>query len=267
MKILFKEFNAGFFANFNKIITHIWIMQKRYSDTTSFCYYVDFGESGCFLYGGNNMWSELFTTLIPDINNTYDMVITDWFHNEELLFIAERTHTLLIDPTNKTWRYELNNVYNNYISHTPELQKEINIVDDLFNKYFMIGVHIRSSAHYVEQHNKTMPSIEMYITNIKNYISTLDSMCEYRIFLATDTIEAVDIFKNEFSDKLISLDQDRYNNGEQEWVIPSTINKAKDVYKDAVFLSKTKVLFHVISNVSFAALYMNPELESKYIYT
>lgn len=261
MKILFVPNNAGFFSNFNKIITHIWIYKIRNQECE---FYVKWFDYQYFLYSGDKLWSTLFTSLIPKVNDTYDLVIENYFHQEELKFIAERTHNIYID-SDISWRYELNNIYKKYIHIHPIIQDEL---QEYFNKYMkgyhIISVHLRSSAHACEQYNKQMPSRQLYIKQINEYIATLDH--PYKIYLATDIIEGLNDFKAEYGDKLIYLEQELYRDGQQEDAIGSSVSKGVNIMKDALLLALGDILFHSVSNIPFAVLYMNPDIKNRFIY-
>jgi len=222
-----------------------------------------------FLYGGDQLWPSLFSSLIPFTNdeNQYDLVIKNYFHQEELKFIAQHTHDILI-KNDDCWRYDLNTIYKDYIKLNYSFQQEIDdFCNNNFKGYHIISVHIRSGAHACEQHNKIMPSRQNYINRINNYISTLTE--PYKIFLATDIKEGLNDFINEYKDKLVYLKQDLYYDGQQQYDIQSKLGllKGKNIMMDAILLSRGDILFHCISNVTFAALYMNPKMKNVYLYT
>lgn len=154
MKILFVPHNSGFFSNFNKIITHIWIYKQRGIECE---FYVKWFDYKYFLYCADKLWPTLFTSLMPKENDTYDITIENFFHQEELKFIANNTHQILIDQ-DRSWRYELNELYRKYIHLNPIFEREINeYYKNNMQGYHIISVHLRSSAHGGEQYNKQMP--------------------------------------------------------------------------------------------------------------
>ena len=265
MKVLFTPNNAGFFSNFNKIILHIWIFKVRniLSDAE---FYVKWYDKSCFLYGGEKLWSSLFTSLqtITDDESSYDLVIENFFHKEETKFIAANTHSILID-NDQSWRNDLHSLYTTYIQINSSFQQE---VDDYYNinfkGYHIISVHIRSGAHACEQYRNIMPSRHIYIQMINKYISTLSE--PYKIYLATDIKEGLHDFKNAYGNNLIYLEQDLYKDGEQEDALESSLLKGNNIMKDALLLSKGNILFHSISNVTLAVLYINPTIKNIYIH-
>lgn len=267
--ILFIPNNAGFFSNFNKIITHIWIFKIRnlIDDNTNF--YVKWFDYIDFKYGGDNLWSTLFTSLIPAENSEkteYDTIIKEYYHQEEEKFISTHTHNIL-NKDDKRWRYELNQIYNKYIQLNPIFKEEVNsFYKKHFEGYYVICVHIRSSFHKNEQYNRDMISVHDRINIINDHIKTLK--VQYKIYLATDIIDAIDIFKNIYNDKLVYLDTNKeyYRDNQDHSVLNSSINKGKAIMKDALLLSMGNILFHSISNVTFAALFINPDIPNVYIY-
>lgn len=106
----------------------------------------------------------------------------------------------------------------------------------------------------------------MYKGKINEYIATLDR--DYKIYLATDIVEGLDDFRKEYGDKLIYLEHQLYRDGEDHaYVLGPNLEKGISAMKDALLLSKGDILFHSISNVSLAVLYMNPDIKNTYIYT
>lgn len=263
MKILFVPNNAGFFSNFNKIITHIWIYKQRGIECE---FYVKWFDYKHFLYCGDKLWPTLFTSLIPKENDTYDIIIENYFHQEELKFIANNTHQILINEKDQSWRYELNQIYKEHINLHSIIQNELDQYYENYMKgYHIISVHLRSSAHGWEQYNKQMPSREIYKKQINEYIATLDK--PYKIYLATDIVEGLDDFKLEYGDKLIYLEHQLYKDGEDHgYVLGSSLEKGVSAMKDALLLSRGDILFHSISNIPFAVLYINPDIKNRYIY-
>ena len=164
---------------------------------------------------------------------------------------------------NTEWRQKVNEKYKKYIKPKQHINNKIN---NFYEKYMInqncIGVHVRNKNHNIEQPKNIMPSY-------KDYFKAIKDNCDYKnslIFLATDNNVALNAFRNEFKNNLIyqdDIDRTEIEDFRQLHRYRSPSKKlGEDVLSDCILLSKCNKLFHIISNVAIAAMYMNPKMKN-----
>ncbi len=107
-------------------------------------------------------------------------------------------------------------------------------------------------------------SEEFYMAEVDR---TLKKFPNAKVFLATDTQITVNKFRAKYSDKLITYDAKRSDEGNSPHLQFGGAELGEQVLIESVLLSKTDFLIHGISNVAFAALCFNPNLPHKNIYS
>ncbi len=153
---------------------------------------------------------------------------------------------------------------------------------------FMVAAHVRLPSHTVEPPGAAIAHTDAYISGIyaevcKRGIDPAGP--EWGVFLATDQERVVQRFREEFGDRvtcysdvrrtraaedaafdaLSHTEQNKEGHQLQHLVARSrdnwTVRMAWEVVRDAYAMAACHVLLHVVSNVSTAVSYMNPDLE------
>jgi len=123
---------------------------------------------------------------------------------------------------------------------------------------FTIGVHIRGTDFaYAEP---TTP--EQYFSAIERFLSE-HGQEPYRIFLATDQNQFVDLFRDRFEDRVITYDALRSNSRRPPFKFSSVspYKRGEDVLIDVLLLSRCDFLFKGAAAGGEYALWFNSALE------
>lgn len=129
-----------------------------------------------------------------------------------------------------------------------------------------IGVHCRGPEHNGEiggWHCFARADEELYFKEVDLYLS---GRPECRVFLATDTASTVSKFQERYGDKLVYRYATRSSTGSSPHLEKGGPKVGEEVLLDALILSKSDFLLHGISNVAFAVLCLNEQLEHLDIY-
>jgi hypothetical protein len=171
---------------------------------------------------------------------------------------------------------ELNQHRNDY-NRTLEARMEIinqrvrNEVTDIdlrtLSGRFSVGVHRRVGNPKVAncQSDGTVPSVERFIECIREKIGT-SLTADWKIFLASDDVQAVPPFRQAFGDRLVVRDHVQRTVADEpevhyrNWGQLSLVD-AEDVLIDTLLLARCKVLIHASSSISTFASLVNPALD------
>lgn len=140
-----------------------------------------------------------------------------------------------------------------YLSPQAEIKNKVErFVSTYFKEDFIIGVHIRGT----DFHYATPTPIEAYLQKIDNLL-TEKHIGNYKIFVATDQEQYLQIFKEHYGGKILSWNSIRSDN----YVSPyrfdnvSGYQKGEDVLIDILLLSKCNYVFKGASAVGEIALW------------
>ena len=189
-------------------------------------------------------------------------------------------------------RREYHRAYTDHIRLKPEIQDEIDAFCDAeMAGHTILGAHVRHPSHTVEQPGGV-------IAHADDYIRRLEALAErrglsrhsdsWRIFLATDQERVIHRFQEHFGDRLVFWGNARRTSLEEDSIFDNLSEEAKkadgyqlqhivasdrrgwstdmavEVIRDAYLMSRCHSLFHVVSNVSTAVSYLNPECDMIY---
>ena len=257
---------------------------------TSFCY----GN-----IADDNIWLKIFEPLYDYSHEEMSLASPVWSlgedvhdrHNavREAQMTYANAYELYKTETFKRWRVQYNRAFKNHIRPTESLRKDI---DSFAKRYleghFTIAVHCRHPSHTVEQPDNLIASIDDYIVEVRRQLARrgIDEHSDrWALFLATDQERAVLRFKREFGDRVCLFpdvrrtteaedslfdrreEPSRQENGFQlQHIVAKTqsfwsVTMAHEIVRDAWCMAMCDVLIHVVSNVSTAVAYMNPEIE------
>lgn len=268
-----------------------FLERQNGAPATSFCY--GRPEDG-------NVWTRLFEPMfdlsIEDMSDGEllykDAILPDYPFNEarEPLLTYVHAYRLYQTPWFRNFRRFYNRVYREHIRLAPDLAAEVDrFAADLPGDGVLLGAHVRHPSHAIEQPGAAMAHTESYVEALKAQIAEkgLDGRGgpDWRIFLATDQESVVRRFQAEFGDKVCFFnDVERTREADdlrleaggealqhiqghqvQHLMAASTdtwsADLARQVIRDAVMLSRCNSMLHVVSNVSTAVSYMNPDCE------
>ena len=160
-------------------------------------------------------------------------------------------------------------IYKKYIRLNSETDQYLkNELSKIFIRGKILGVHVRGTDFKKGLKNHPVATtFDEYLMKAKE----LFSIGKYdKIFLATDDIEALDLFKKKFEDKLVIYSDAFRTEGDRG---PHSTESNRplhhyrlglEVLRDVYTLANCDGLVCGLSNVSFAARYINLALEKKY---
>lgn len=268
-----------------------FLERQKGAPATSFCY--GRPEDG-------NVWTRFFEPLFDlsvDQMNDGELMyehatLPDYPFNEarEPLLTYVHAYRLYKTPWFRNFRRQYHRVYRDHIRLAPDLAAEVDRFSaDLPRDGVLLGAHVRHPSHSIEQPGAVMAHTESYVDALKAQIvqKGLDrrGAPDWRIFLATDQEGVVRRFRTEFGEQVRffegverTREEDdlrlsaggealRHIQGHQvqHLMAASTdtwsADLARQVIRDAVMLSRCSSMLHVVSNVSTAVSYMNPNCE------
>jgi len=168
-------------------------------------------------------------------------------------------------------------------------------VDDFIsrnlNRDYMIAAHVRHPSHTVEQPDAKIAHTDGYIRRILDLVRQRgfsEQGSEWGIFLATDQQRVTERFRSVFGDRVcffenvrrttdvedrnfdaLSIEEKNRDGYQLQHLVASnrstwSLSMAEEVICDAAVMARCNALLHVVSNVSTAVAYMNPDLEMIY---
>ncbi len=265
-------------------------MMAHYDTATmmSFCY----GKPG-----DGNIWCHLFEppfgfsdAELNDPAALYRRAVRPvYVHNErrEPQMTYVHAYKLYQGRTFAAWRRQYHAVFARHIRLRPNLQRDVDaFAARHFAGRYVIGAHVRHPSHTVEQPGAAIAHEDAYIARIRAELTRRNLGADgWTVFLATDQARVVDRFRAEFGDRVACLDGVRrtvaaedaaYDSlpdaekGKLGWQLQHlvardpanwSVDMAREVVRDAWLMARCDMLLHVVSNVSTAVSYMNPELE------
>ncbi|XP_035686864.1 uncharacterized protein LOC118423063 [Branchiostoma floridae] len=179
----------------------------------------------------------------------------------------ERKVTNFWQPITAETRALANYVISGYLKPADRVE---NVVNSFYRNhmegYVNIGVHLRlSKGHSEEMTNffqQRSPKLHKFIQVVQRVIN--DAIAthagrEIRIFLASDTDEAIDAFKAEFKDnKVLNISACRGEHCRSQ-------KEGEKVLTDILLMAKCDYLVHDESNVVAISYYYNTNIKSYYV--
>ncbi len=256
----------------------------------SFCY----GQPG-----DGNLWSHLFEPLFgaddAEMNDAaflYEHASEPRFrHNEarEPLMTYVHAYRLYASPGFRSWRRQYHRVFREHVRlRAPLLAETEEFARTRLHRPFMVAAHVRHPSHTVEQPGAVIAHENAYIDRIRASVRErglrLDGE-DWGVFLATDQDRVVRRFRQEFGDRLAVYDDVRRTRASEDAAFEAlpaeernkeghqlqhlvaadrsswSKRMAVEVVRDAYAMARCHVLLHVVSNVSTAVSYMNPDLD------
>lgn len=256
----------------------------------SFCY----GQPG-----DGNLWLKLFQPLFGLTEAEMQDEGLLWRHAEAPLdrhnearepkLTYVRAYELYRSAEFAAVRRQYHRVFARHVRLRPELQSEI----DAFTAAHLevpirIAAHVRHPSHTIEQPEGRIAHTEAYIARVRDEVRRRGAdpdAAGWAVFVATDQARVLDRFRAAFGaravfypearrtradedaafDALDAAEQNRDGHQLQHLVAADRAGwswrLAWEVVRDAFTMARCQALLHVVSNVSTAVAYVNPELE------
>ncbi len=238
---------AGLLSNVNKITTCL-----RFYETA----YIDWSKAGvndpAFKYGGSfygDCFHQLFYHPTPRPSEPYDIVSGEWPTYE----ITDACAGVLYSHPEWGWRERYHAAWKRLTC----------VVDPVPVGPSTVGVLIRSSAIAGEQLSGRNATMQEYADAIERELGP-DS-----VFVVSSDLESIEWLTSRFPGKVYYSTSIKRNakrsDPEQHINVVQTAADAKDVMRETLALARCRSLVHQISNISTAALYINPTLKSIYL--
>jgi glycosyltransferase involved in cell wall biosynthesis len=252
--------------------------------------------------GEGNVWSKLFKPLyglssddLDDVEFLYSgaAVEIDTFNgrrepnltyiNAARLYQSRDFHKI---------RRMYNSIFLEFIEFDDEIKSDVQkFVSNFFDGKYVVAAHVKHPSHVIEQPGGIIAGTDEYILDIENHLREMGIWSDasaWVVFLATDQDIVVEKFRKSFDGNVcfysdvrrttieedahyLSLsDESRRSEGFQVQHRVALDSKnwssrmAVEVVRDAATMARSNILFHVVSNVSTAVAYMNPEVEMKF---
>ena len=246
-----------------------------------------------------NIWCRLFEPIFgfsaaemndPDI--LYERATRPTYvHNElcEPKMTYVHAYKLYGSPEFSAWRRQYHDVFARHVRPRADLLADIeSFAARHFEGRLAIAAHVRHPSHTVEQPGAVIAHEDAYIAQIyktlaEHGLSPNDD--GFTIFLATDQERVVSRFRHIFGERVACLsgvrrtsdaedaaygvlsEKEKHGDGHQlQHLVAAnrsawSLSMAEEVIRDAWLMARCNVLLHVVSNVSTAASYINPDLE------
>ena len=186
--------------------------------------------------------------------------ICDWHHSDRDRIATFWAKDVPDDPA--AWMEAKRALAREYVAKFVRAKPHIVAkVDAFWNAWirpeFTIGVHIRGTDFaYAEP---TSP--QAYFDAIDRYLAARGNE-PYRIFLATDQNQFVDLFRRRYGERVVAYDCLRSNRARPAFKFSSEspYRRGEDVLIDVLLLSRCNFLFKGAAAVGECALWFNPAL-------
>ena len=256
----------------------------------SFCY----GQPG-----DGNLWLRLFQPLFGATEAEMQDEAFLWRHAEapadrhneqrEPHLTYSRAYTLYRSAGFEAVRRQYHRVLARHVHLRPELADEI----DVFMAAHLavpvrIAAHVRHPSHTIEQPGGRIAHADAYIERVRAELFRrgVDPAGDgWAVFVATDQDRVLDRFRAAFGARAVFYPEARRTRADEDAAFdalaPAAQNRdghqlqhlvaadragwhwrlAWEVVRDAYTMARCQALLHVVSNVSTAVSYMNPDLE------
>lgn len=265
-QLKFKMHEGGFFSNFNKVITFLYEYEKDKNNNSISQILWDLkGQPyGAFAYNIDNVFGSVFKEYGCDKNIFKEnIIVTDYTMSALKKYTGKNAHNLYTNA-NQTWRQKLYNSFKKFIIPEKITQSYIDIIDN--KKEFngkLISVLKRNQLLKCEQKNNSMPKIEKYFEEIDKIFDK-----NTYLYLCVDNIEDLNAFIQRYKRCIYHPNVRRTgrDTDQEPHFIPHSEKDAINTFIDLYGASKAQHFIHPVSNMATAALFLNPKMESIYIY-
>ena len=262
-EIILHYHHAGFWSIFNKLMNYL----LYFKNIKKISFNVIPIESN--FYGKDELFSPLFKIYNENSNNQSLLKI-----NAKHYITYELTgyYGNLLHVKNTNWRTQYNQLWNKYIKLTDDIETEFNSIKEqimnLKHTYKVISISIRHPKIAHEQIYGVMPTLAQYDIEILKLLEKYDNNCV--LILATDVYEYEKYFRERYSHITIihpfSVKAGEYQNEAHNTNYDGNKEIARATLLTVLILSLGDHYIHHNSNMATAALYINPEMESHFLF-
>ena len=256
----------------------------------SFCY----GQPG-----DGNLWTKLFLPLFGATDTEMNDEAFLWRHAElpadrhnearEPLMTYVRAYKLYLSPDFAAFRRQYHRVFDRHVRLRPEHQAEIdrfaaaNLITPI-----LIAAHVRHPSHTVEQPTGQIAGTEIYIEQVRAAVRRRGGDPDgpgWTVFIATDQDRVLHRFREAFGNRAVFFPDARRTRADEDAAFDALTSAERsqdghqlqhlvaaertgwswrmawEVVRDATVMARCQTLLHVVSNVSTAVAYMNPDIE------
>lgn len=256
----------------------------------SFCY----GQPG-----DGNLWAKLFQPLFgatdmemndPRFLYRHAELPADR-HNEarEPTMTYVRAYQLYRSPDFAGFRRQYHRVFTYHVRLRPEHQAEIDAFTAAhLTAPILIAAHVRHPSHTVEQPTGQIAGTDLYIEQVRTAVRRRGGDPAgpgWTVFVATDQDRVLHQFRAAFGERAVFFPDARRTRADEDVTFDAlslaeqnqdghqlqhlvaadragwSWRMAWEVVRDAYVMARCHTLLHVVSNVSTAVAYMNPEIE------
>ena len=256
----------------------------------SFCY----GQPG-----DGNLWTKLFQPLFGATDAEMNDAAFLWGHAElpadrhnearEPLMTYVRAYKLYLSPDFAAFRRQYHRVFTRHVRLRPEHQAEIDAFAAAhLTTPILIAAHVRHPSHTVEQPTGQIAGTDIYIEQVRAAVRRRGGDPDgpgWTVFVATDQDRVLHRFRAAFGERAVFFPDARRTRADEDAAFealgPAEQNRdghqlqhlvaadrsgwnwrmAWEVVRDASIMARCHALLHVVSNVSTAVAYMNPDIE------
>lgn len=310
-KIVVQAHDGGFFSLFNVFVSNlVWsaqesspplvlpdwdagrLLERTGGSVVSYCYSKP--EDG-------NMWLGLFEPLYdlsfdemtdPEfLYHNADVPPTQWNEHKEPLLTYSNAFELYHAPWFGRFRKQYSTVVRDRIRLIPEYQSQVDAFKATTSDLYMIAAHVKHPSHAIEQPNGVMAGPSRYVAEVRAALARKgirESSDDWGVFLATDQERVVDMFEQEFGDRIVRFEdvsrvsveadtrfdelalEERARDGHQLQHMMAadrsawSIRLAWEVWRDAEAMASSDVLIHAVSNVATAVSYLGEVVNMVY---
>lgn len=249
--------------------------------------------------GDGNLWSKLFQPLFGATDMEMNDPRFLWRHAElpvdrhnearEPTMTYVRAYRLYRSPDFAAFRQQYHRVFAQHVRLRPEHQAEIDAFTAAhLTAPILIAAHVRHPSHTVEQPTGQIAGTDLYIEQVRHAVRRRGgdpAGAGWAVFVATDQERVLHRFRAAFGDRAVFFPDVRRTRADEDAdfdaLTPAEQNRdghqlqhlvaadragwnwrmAWEVVRDAYVMASCHALLHVVSNVSTAVAYINPEIE------
>ncbi len=305
--------DGGFFSLYNAFVSHL-VWSKHDSPQRLVLPDWDAGrllervapkEIVSYCYSGprdGNLWNHLFEPLYDLTAEELDDEDFLWGHSDPVQFAFNESREPLLtyvhayrlyqDPDYQQIRRQYSSVIQEHVRLLPEYQRELDthLVDRRAGR-FLIAAHVKHPSHAVEQPDFEIADRYRYVELVRQELKERgirEASDDWAVFLATEQERVVELFADEFGDRVIRFpdveriptntdvqfdsldDAQKIADGHQlQHIIAQDTSRwsprlAWEVIRDAKGMASADVLLHAVSNVATAASLMDTRVAMRF---
>ena len=229
---------AGLFSNFLLVLMHLYYAEQYgYEPIIDWKNYSNFYKEKYMINNKTNSWEYYFNqpieTPLEEVYKSKNVILSST--NVSSIIKSKFLMKDLVQANFLNDSEQINkfNDISKKISLVEPIKKETEkILDDLFkSRKNILGIVLRGTDYlnnYLSRGHATPFIAENSLEIVEDYLN--EWKMEY-IYLSTEVVEYVELYKNHFKDKLILLERDRYhNNQNKKFINLYTRDRENDKY-------------------------------------